>query len=95
MAAQPSNRKLAQGYAISTAVGGFYGATNTIVGHPFDTVKTKMQAQSGYAWHYCKVKLEILRAATLTDALDGGQLLGAVVSGLGLISAPPGAPRRR
>ena len=23
-----------------------YGATNTIVGHPFDTVKTKMQAQA-------------------------------------------------
>ena len=23
-----------------------FGATNTIVGHPFDTVKTKMQAQS-------------------------------------------------
>ena len=48
MAEQPSNRKLVKGYAISTAVGGFYGATNTIVGHPFDTVKTKMQAQSGF-----------------------------------------------
>ena len=23
-----------------------YGATNTIVGHPFDTIKTKMQAQA-------------------------------------------------
>ena len=29
---------------ISCITGGLFGATNTIVGHPFDTVKTKMQA---------------------------------------------------
>lgn len=28
-----------------TLITGFlYGATNTMVGHPFDTIKTKMQA---------------------------------------------------
>ena len=26
--------------------GFLYGGTNTIVGHPFDTVKTKMQTQT-------------------------------------------------
>ena len=29
-------------------VGVLYGITNTSVGHPWDTLKTKMQAQSGY-----------------------------------------------
>ena len=29
-------------------VGVLYGTTSVAVGHPFDTVKTKMQAQSGY-----------------------------------------------
>ena len=29
-------------------VGGLYGTTSVAVGHPFDTVKTKMQAQTGY-----------------------------------------------
>lgn len=28
--------------------GGLYGATTALVGHPFDTVKTKMQAQSEF-----------------------------------------------
>ena len=41
-----STSKLVRGYAISTAVGGLYGATNTLVGHPFDTIKTKMQAEA-------------------------------------------------
>ena len=36
-------------YVIATGVGTLYGATNTFVGHPFDTVKTKMQAQAGGA----------------------------------------------
>ena len=36
-------------FALALASGGLYGATNTIVGHPFDTVKTKMQTQSGFA----------------------------------------------
>lgn len=39
-------RNVLREYAISTGVGALYGATNTIVGHPFDTVKTKMQALS-------------------------------------------------
>ena len=36
-------------YALATGTGALYGATNTLVGHPFDTVKTKMQAQTGFA----------------------------------------------
>jgi len=31
---------------ISVFTGGLFGATNTIVGHPLDTIKTKMIAQS-------------------------------------------------
>ena len=34
---------------ISLTCGILYGATSVIVGHPFDTVKTKMQADSAYA----------------------------------------------
>ena len=29
-------------------MGVLYGLTNTCVGHPWDTLKTKMQAQAGY-----------------------------------------------
>ena len=32
--------------AIQCFTGMMYGGTNTLVGHPFDTVKTKMQAQA-------------------------------------------------
>jgi len=34
--------------AIQCFTGCLYGASATIVGHPFDTIKTKMQAQSGF-----------------------------------------------
>lgn len=34
--------------AIGLGVGVLYGITNTCVGHPFDTIKTKMQAQAGF-----------------------------------------------
>lgn len=34
--------------AIGLGVGVLYGVTNVAVGHPFDTVKTKMQAQKGF-----------------------------------------------
>ena len=33
-------------FAYAAVTGFLYGATNTIVGHPFDTIKTKMQTQS-------------------------------------------------
>jgi len=29
-------------FLMSVFTGGLFGATNTIVGHPFDTIKTKM-----------------------------------------------------
>lgn len=48
MASTRPQRSLAQQYAVSTATGAVFGASNTIVGHPFDTVKTKLQAQSGF-----------------------------------------------
>lgn len=34
---------------IGMGVGVLYGTTNVAVGHPFDTIKTKMQAQVGFA----------------------------------------------
>ena len=33
---------------MSLCSGFLYGATNTLTGHPLDTVKTKIQAQDGY-----------------------------------------------
>ncbi|XP_052067675.1 uncharacterized protein LOC127706971 [Mytilus californianus] len=33
---------------IGLGVGVLYGVTNVCVGHPFDTIKTKMQAQAGF-----------------------------------------------
>ena len=35
-------------FALALASGGLYGATNTVVGHPFDTIKTRMQAGTQY-----------------------------------------------
>ena len=32
--------------AIQCFTGMIFGGTNTVVGHPFDTIKTKMQAQT-------------------------------------------------
>ena len=34
--------------AITALTGFLFGGSNTLVGHPFDTVKTKMQAQGGH-----------------------------------------------
>ena len=36
---------------IGLGVGVLYGTTSVCVGHPFDTIKTKMQAQHGYESH--------------------------------------------
>lgn len=33
-------------FAYAALTGFLFGGSNTIVGHPFDTVKTKMQTQS-------------------------------------------------
>ena len=33
---------------IGLGTGVLYGTTSVLVGHPFDTIKTKMQAQSGF-----------------------------------------------
>ena len=46
--AQPRPVSALQQYAIATGVGALYGATNTLVGHPADTIKTKMQAQTTF-----------------------------------------------
>ena len=34
--------------ALTAFTGFLYGGSNTIVGHPFDTIKTKMQAEAGH-----------------------------------------------
>jgi solute carrier family 25 carnitine/acylcarnitine transporter 20/29 len=34
--------------ALTALTGFLYGGSNTLVGHPFDTIKTKMQAESGH-----------------------------------------------
>jgi solute carrier family 25 carnitine/acylcarnitine transporter 20/29 len=36
---------------LTSITGVLYGGTNTIVGHPLDTIKTKMQAQPGFVDH--------------------------------------------
>ena len=33
---------------LATGAGVLYGLTSVVVGHPLDTIKTKMQAQSGF-----------------------------------------------
>ena len=33
---------------LSTGAGLLYGLTSVVVGHPLDTIKTKMQAQKGF-----------------------------------------------
>ena len=33
---------------VCISVGVLYGLTNVVVGHPFDTLKTKMQGQVGF-----------------------------------------------
>ena len=54
-------------YAIAVGTGALFGATNTIVGHPFDTVKTKMQAQRGFGGSVH----ETVRTIVATDGLRG------------------------
>jgi len=54
-------------YAIGAGTGAIFGATNTIVGHPFDTVKTKMQAQSGFGG----TMQDTIRQIHATDGLRG------------------------
>ena len=58
-------------YALSGCVGAIYGATNTIVGHPFDTVKTKMQAQVGFGGSSTESARAILRSHGLLGFFHG------------------------
>ena len=44
----PSPHTLATPPCSGLGVGVLYGTTSVAVGHPFDTVKTKMQAQTGF-----------------------------------------------
>lgn len=45
---EPRSNALKDG-AIGLSTGLLYGATSVLVGHPFDTIKTKMHAQRGFA----------------------------------------------
>ena len=49
--------------AISLAAGMFFGAANTMTGHPLDTVKTKMQAQKGH------MKLDRIKGPGVVDTI--------------------------
>ncbi len=56
----PRSESVLKEYGIATGIGALYGATNTLVGHPFDTVKTKMQAQAGYRGNMFATMRQIL-----------------------------------
>lgn len=67
---------------LSCFTGGLFGATNTLVGHPFDTVKTKMQAQSQ---HMGKVSyLNVINTLVKTEGYSGFYK-GALAAGSGSI----------
>ena len=51
--------------SIVQPVGVLYGVTNVCAGHPFDTIKTKMQAQAGYE------KQSMVRSFVRTLKADG------------------------
>lgn len=59
---------------IGLGVGVLYGTTSVCVGHPFDTIKTKMQAQHGYENH------SMIRSFTTTLRKQGirGLYRGAI-----------------
>lgn len=59
---------------IGLSVGVLYGTTSVCVGHPFDTIKTKMQAQHGYENH------SMIRSFTTTLKKQGirGLYRGAI-----------------
>ena len=62
--------------------GVLYGATNVIVGHPFDTVKTKMQAQTqhmNYKVRYRTTLLNIIRQEGFLGLYKGGGINAAGV----------------
>lgn len=68
---------------LSAFTGCLFGATNTIVGHPFDTIKTKMQAQS----QHMGVKVGYLETVSSVLKKEGPLILyrGALAAGTGSI----------
>lgn len=68
---------------LSCITGGLFGATNTLVGHPFDTVKTKMQAQSQHM--STKVGyVQVISSMVKNEGL-GSFYKGALAAGTGSI----------
>ncbi|XP_063962798.1 uncharacterized protein LOC129270805 [Lytechinus pictus] len=58
--------------AIGISVGVLYGTTSVLVGHPLDTIKTKMQAQSGYeGTNMFKTLLKTLRTQGIIGLYRG------------------------
>ena len=68
---------------ISAFTGCLFGLTNTVVGHPFDTVKTKMQAQS----QHMGVKVGYVETITKVVQEEGPRAFyrGAMAAGIGSI----------
>jgi solute carrier family 25 carnitine/acylcarnitine transporter 20/29 len=57
---------------LTTFTASLYGVANTLSGHPLDTIKTKMQAQEGYAdkGHHYGLK-RCIKEIYLHDGLIG------------------------
>jgi solute carrier family 25 carnitine/acylcarnitine transporter 20/29 len=68
---------------LAVFTGGIFGATNTIVGHPFDTIKTKMQAQS----QHMGARVGYITTIRNIQANEGLTVLyrGALAAGIGSI----------
>ena len=59
--------------AITGVSGCLYGGSSTLVGHPFDTIKTKMQAQQGHtAFHQEKPRyIDTIRKVYQSEGFKG------------------------
>lgn len=56
---------------IALGTGVLYGATNAVVGHPMDTVKAKMQAQSGFADGGRQTMMSVIKRIWATEGTVG------------------------
>eukprot|EP00930_Biecheleria_cincta_P034282 TRINITY_DN23708_c0_g1_i1.p1 TRINITY_DN23708_c0_g1~~TRINITY_DN23708_c0_g1_i1.p1 ORF type:complete len:301 (-),score=37.36 TRINITY_DN23708_c0_g1_i1:454-1311(-) len=57
--------------AVALGTGILYGATNAVVGHPMDTVKSKMQAQSGFIHGQSSSMLGVIKRVWQTEGIPG------------------------
>jgi len=57
--------------ALALGTGVLYGATNALVGHPMDTVKAKMQAQSGFMKGHGLSMMGVIRRIWKVEGIPG------------------------